>query len=561
VRIFEFLRKETTEPWTAVVILTVVSGIANGAILAIINTGASAAASDAVSLRLLLLFLTAMGTFAVAKRFSLTRTVAIVEAMVRRLRLRICDRIRRSDLTFIEKLGKGALYTTVAQDTNMISQAAFVITNAAQEIVMLAFGLVYIGYLSPVALLVVAGCIGFAVSIFQRRKTTLMSELGALAVLEGEFLEALNHIIDGFKEVRLNSRKNDALYESFEQLAGRTELLKRKTGVSLVTNVMFSQVFFYTLIAVVIFLLPRFFVPIRGVVTQLTAAILFIMAPLEMVVGSIPMVARSSVALDRLYGLEGQLDQHLSAAVNDSVDQSRFRDFHKVTLEGATFTYRDAGDGPGFTVGPVDIPIERGKTLFIVGGNGSGKSTLLKMLTGLYPVSSGTLRVDQVALQPADLPSYRDLISAIFTDFHLFDRLYGMEDVDEERVRGMIAEMELAGKTDFQNGRFTNLNLSTGQKKRLALIIALLEDREIYIFDEWAADQDVHFRENFYMSILPALRDAGKAVIAVTHDDRYWRHADRLIKLEGGLIVASTKSKGIKPKRAPGKTRKPAGEE
>jgi putative ATP-binding cassette transporter len=362
--------------------------------------------------------------------------------------------------------------------------------------------------------------------------------LGALAILEGEFVESINHIIDGFKEVRLNSRKNQALYESFERLAGRTEDLKTRTGIALVTNVMFSQVFFYSLIAIVVFLLPRYVGSVSSVVIQLTAAILFIMAPLEMVVGSIPMIARSSVSLDRLYSLEKRLDDHLSAADNGNVDHERFRGFHQAALERTSFTYRDQGDGPGFTVGPVDVAIERGKTLFIVGGNGSGKSTLLKMLTGLYPVSSGTLRVDQSVLTMPDLPSYRDLISAIFTDFHLFDRLYGMEDVDERRVHQLIAEMGLTGKTDFQNGRFTNLNLSTGQRKRLALIIAMLEDREIYVFDEWAADQDVHFREHFYRDILPALRDSGKAVVAVTHDDRYWEMADRLVKLEAGVIVS-----------------------
>lgn len=537
-RIFDFLRKESTQPWTAVVVLTVLSGIANGAILAIINAGASAAASDSLSFRLLLMFLTAMAIFVLAKRLSLARSVGMVEAMVRKLRLRICDRIRHSELRFIEKLGKGALFTTIAQDTNLISQSAFVISNATQEVVMLCFGLLYIAWLSPVALVIVSGCIVLAVILFLRQQKGLMSELGAVAVLEGEFLEAINHIIDGFKEVRLNSLKNQALYQSFERLAGETEVLKTRTGVGLVTNVMFSQVFFYTLIAIVVFLLPRFVESVRGVVMQLTASILFIMAPIEMVVGAIPMVARSSVALDRLYALQRQLDEHLTVAANGNVDHSRFRNFRRASLEGASFTYRDADDGPGFTVGPLDLTIERGKMLFITGGNGSGKSTLLKMLTGLYPVSSGTLRVDKVALADRDLSSYRDLISAIFTDFHLFDRLYGMEDVDEQRVGRLIADMELAGKTRFQNGRFSNIDLSTGQRKRLAFIIALLEDREIYVFDEWAADQDVHFRKRFYEEFLPSLRDSGKAVVAVTHDDRYWHLADHVVKLDAGGIVA-----------------------
>lgn len=538
VRIFDFLRRETTQPWTGIVVLTILSGAANGAILAIINLSSTRAQSGTLSIRLLLLFFIAMAIFILAKRISLARTVQMVEAMVRKLRLRICDRIRHSDLIFIETLGKGELFTTIAQDTNLISQSAFVITNATQEAIMLVCGLLYIAWLSFIAFVVVLACIAAAVLLFQRQKKTLMSELGVLAVTEGNFLEALNHILDGFKEVRLNARKNDALYESFERISSRTEDLRTRTSVSLVTNVMFSQVFFYTLIAIVIFLLPRFFDSVRDVVMQLTAAVLFIMAPLEMVIGAIPMVARASVALDRLYALEGQLEDHLSSfGDGPEKDLSSFRNFQSITLDRASFTYRDTAGGPGFTIGPIDLAAERGRILFIVGGNGSGKSTLLKMITGLYQVSSGTLAVDRAALTPSDLPAYRSLFSAIFTDFHLFDRLYGFEDVDEEHVRTLIDDMELAKKTDFRGGRFTDLNLSTGQRKRLALITALLEDREIYVFDEWAADQDVHFRERFYEKILPDLRSAGKTVIAVTHDDRYWGMADRIVKLDAGVVV------------------------
>lgn len=538
-RILEFLRRENTQPWTAIAVLTIVSGAANGAILAIINLGSTAAKADAVSFRLLFLFFITMAVFILAKRISLVRTVKMVEAMVRKLRLRICDRIRHSDLAFIEKLGKGQLFTTISQDTNLISQSAFVITNAMQEAIMLVCGLIYIAWLSPVTFFVVLGCIGAAFMLFQRQNKTLMVELGIVSVTEGEFLDALNHILDGFKEVRLNWRKNDALYHSFESISARTEELKTSTSVSMVTNVMFSQVFFYTLIAIVIFILPKYFGSVRGVVMELTAAILFIMAPLEMVVGAIPIVARSSVALDRLYMLEGELEEQLNFALeSDGESFSRFLDFKIIALSRATFTYRDASGALAFTLGPVDLAAKRGSILFIVGGNGAGKSTLLKMITGLYPISSGSLAVDRAEVTATDLPAYRNLMSAIFTDFHLFDRLYGFEGVDENRVRELIAEMELTGKTDFRHGRFTNLNLSTGQRKRLALIIALLEDREIYVFDEWAADQDVRFRDYFYEKLLPGLRSAGKAVIAVTHDDRYWQLADHMVKLEAGMVVS-----------------------
>ena len=160
--------------------------------------------------------------------------------------------------------------------------------------------------------------------------------------------------------------------------------------------------------------------------------------------------------------------------------------------------------------------------MFIVGGNGSGKSTLLRVLTGLYPVHGGELRVDHVPVTPESVAAYRALFSAILSDFHLFDRLYGLEDVPADLIARLLREMELDHKVGVADGRFSTLDLSHGQKKRLALIVALLEDRPVLVFDEWAADQDPGFRRHFYEDILPGLKREGRTVIAATHDDRYF---------------------------------------
>jgi putative ATP-binding cassette transporter len=184
--------------------------------------------------------------------------------------------------------------------------------------------------------------------------------------------------------------------------------------------------------------------------------------------------------------------------------------------------------------------IPRGELLFIVGGNGSGKSTFMKLLTGLYQSEAGLVMVDGRLIQKENIFYYRDLFSVIFSDFHLFDRLYGSEEVDAEKVKELIQGMKLEEKVQFKDGRFSTLNLSTGQRKRLALIASLVEDKEIYIFDEWAAEQDHHFRAYFYEVILPDLKKAGKTIIAVTHDDRYWGKADRVIKFEYGKLADFT---------------------
>jgi putative pyoverdin transport system ATP-binding/permease protein len=202
-----------------------------------------------------------------------------------------------------------------------------------------------------------------------------------------------------------------------------------------------------------------------------------------------------------------------------------------------SFTYTNADGTPGYRVGPLTAGITAGEILFIQGGNGSGKSTFLRLLTGLYYPQSGDLLVDGKPLQLAQYQRYRSMFSVIFTDFHLFDRLYGLGEVDEGQVEDLLAQMELSDKTSLESGRFTRLNLSTGQRKRLALISALLENKQVIVFDEWAADQDPGFRRYFYEVVLRDLKKQGKTIIAATHDDRFFGVADRVWKMEYGRFV------------------------
>jgi putative ATP-binding cassette transporter len=268
-----------------------------------------------------------------------------------------------------------------------------------------------------------------------------------------------------------------------------------------------------------------------------TAAILFIMGPLQLVVQAVPVFARAQAAIRNLDVLESKLDRAM-APPPVRADAAGYRGFQSIALEGAGFSYmaREGANG-AFSVGPLDLRINRGEILFLVGGNGSGKTTALKLMTGLYFPDRGRVAVDGRPLDRKNIQTYRELFGTVFSDFHLFDRLYGIESVEESRVRALLDELELTEKTRFEGGRFTDLNLSTGQRKRLALAVALLEDKEILVFDEWAADQDPHFRHYFYDVILKRLKANGKTIVAVTHDDRYWPAADRVVKMDYGTIV------------------------
>lgn len=536
------------------------AGIANAAILGLINRGAAIASTDNgdVGLRLVVMFAFCMVVFYYGKRYALIQASVVVEHMVRNRLLRVADCMRRTELEIVEHLGRGELYSKLAKDTGLISQSGLILVNAAQQSFVLVFCLCYIAWLSKAAFAATLVTIGVGVIVYMRHAQRLEKLLQRLTVKEAELIDVVSHMVDGFKEIRLDRKKNDAIYERLVGVSGATRDLKIDAQTGFCVDIMFSDLFFYSLLAVVVFLLPRFMPTYGAVVLMTTAAILFIIGPLQMVVQAAPVFERAKTALANLTDLERQLEGTLGPAVAAGPAMPTFEGFKSFSLDGACFTYglshvsgvqpnghggaggasgNGAGNGGGFSVGPLNLTIARGETIFLVGGNGSGKTTMLKVLTGLYLPQRGGLKVDHTLIDRHNVQGYRELFSTVFTQFHLFDRLYGLEHVDEAKVMSVLEDLQLADKTRFENGRFTNLDLSTGQRKRLALAICLLEDKDILVFDEWAADQDPHFRKHFYEHVLSKLKAQGKTIIAATHDDRFWGVADRVIRLEYGVAV------------------------
>jgi putative ATP-binding cassette transporter len=541
VDVIKVLLRESPDAWRRALVVAGLAGLGNAAILAVINKGASLASSNVnlLNLRLLLLFGLCMLAFFMGKRYALIQASVIVEHMLKERLIRVSNKIRQSDLEIVENLGRGELFTKISQDTSLISQSGLILVNAAQQLLVLLFCLGYIAWLSPAAFVTTVITIGIGATIYFQHATSAQALLYQLKHKEAELVDALGHMVDGFKEIRLNRKKSDSLFDAFTDISEAVRDLKIDTQINFCVDIMFSDVFFYALLAMVVFLLPRLVPTYGAVVLMITAAILFITGPLQLVVQSAPVFQRAKAALSNLGELEDRLDRGLGGPAPTHHSQSKtFHDFQAISFHGACFTYaaRDGANG-SFSVGPLDFTIRRGEVVFLVGGNGSGKTTLLKLLTGLYVAQRGALKIDHELVDRQTVHGYRELFSTVFSQFHLFDRLYGLEQVDEGAVRDALCEMQLTEKTGFENGRFTNLNLSTGQRKRLALVVAMLEDKEILVFDEWAADQDPHFRRYFYEVVLKRLKEQGKTIIAVTHDDRYWSVADRVLKMEYGTLI------------------------
>jgi putative ATP-binding cassette transporter len=147
------------------------------------------------------------------------------------------------------------------------------------------------------------------------------------------------------------------------------------------------------------------------------------------------------------------------------------------------------------------------------------------------------MSVDDTPVDEHNREAYRQLFSAVFTDFFVFDSLLGLPPEDRAaKAQRYLARLQLDHKVSIVGDTFSTTSLSQGQRKRLALLAAYLEDRSFYVFDEWAADQDPLFKQFFYEELLAELKARGKAVMVISHDDRYFHAADRLIRLDYGQI-------------------------
>ena len=537
--IIDFYKKERTTSGIDILVMACTSGLSNGSLLAIITFAAKAVSrdSDGGSFRYLILFIISLLSFIMGKRYALKHATIIIEGLIKKVRTRITNKIRQSELLFFENIEKSHIYTRINQDTNFISQSALLIINSCQSALILVFCLFYIAWLSKVAFFITVGAIIAAVIIYLMYRKEVNHLLQEITDKETELFDSLTHIVDGFKELKVNRRKSDHVFTHFKDISDSTEKIKIKTGIAFVTDFVYSQTFFYILIAILVFLLPMFIDTYSEVIIKLVMAVLFIIGPVEMVVGVIPVLARANVAVGNLYKLEELIDKE--GGIIPQTEQAPFQpieSFREIRIDKATFNYKDKDEKVLFHLGPIDLSIKSGEIVFLVGGNGCGKSTLLKLLSGLYYPSSGALYLDDDVLSKPIYPSYRELFSLIFADFHIFDRLYGFGEVDTKKVNDLIKLMELDKKTQYVDGKFTETNLSTGQRKRLALIAAFLEDKPIYMFDEVAADQDPEFRAYFYNELLMDLKKRGKTVIAATHDDKYFHVADRVLKMEYGKI-------------------------
>jgi putative ATP-binding cassette transporter len=260
------------------------------------------------------------------------------------------------------------------------------------------------------------------------------------------------------------------------------------------------------------------------------------MGPLAGVLSSLSLFGRASVALKKVDALGMSLAAQSTEVC--SLDRPECDiTFSRIELANVTHSYHHEKDDSHFVLGPINLRFRPGELVFLVGGNGSGKSTLAKIVTGLYAPESGEIRLDGETITDNNRDDYRQLFSSVFGDFYLFENLLGLESHNvDEQAQFYLEQLHLNHKVKVKDGVLSTTAVSQGQRKRLALLTAYLEDRPFYLFDEWASDQDPYFKDVFYTQLLPELKARGKTVLVISHDDRYFHIADRVVKLDYGKL-------------------------
>lgn len=513
------------------------SGMCNAALLAVINSVLKTGIPgwglvwSFVSLCMLLPF----------ARFTSERLLTkLGQEAMNRMRMQLCRQILAAPLLHLEQLGSARLLTTLTDDVPAITNAVLLIPLLCVNAALVIGCLIYLGILSGGVFFIVLAFMILGIATYQAPIIKVQKIFRVAREHADRLQEHFRALTLGAKELKIhNERRHTFIREGLEATADALQE-HNLAGQNLYTAAAsWGQVLVFIVIGLILFIFPSMHNLDRAMLTGYALTLLYLMNPLQVIMNSLPQLTRANVALNKVNELGFSLTSQGSEQAEEGHSQTDT--WVKLQLGSVTHRYHRDGEASDFVLGPLDLTFKPGEMVFIIGGNGSGKTTFVKLLTGLYAPENGAIYLNDEPIGPDNREAYRRHFSAVFSDFYLFETMLGLVDSClDQRVSEYLQRLKLAHKVQIEKGKLSTTDLSQGQRKRLALLTAFLEDRPIYIFDEWAADQDPYFKDFFYMNLLPDLTARRKTVFVITHDDRYYHLAERIVTLDNGQVISDT---------------------
>lgn len=545
-RFIELLRRQAGPEARTLVLACLGAGLAQGLTVFSVLSGIEELSGDGVGFRTFLLFALCLYAFFRLFHYATGKAAQLALRGVMETRIRLAAKLRGVPMERFGRMRSERTQALLLDGQEMVVEASRMLMAAAANSVMMVVALgrmLFTSFTGACGVLLIMAA-GLATFLWIVRSVN--SLIATARQAEMEFSTDLRDLQDGFQHLKLHLGKTVDLFQRWllpglEKASTARDATERRHAL----GISFFAVFNLLILGLVLFLFPKMLSLDSRTVTTLLVLVMFCLSPMMSLVGFVPMLGKVEMGLAELDEMERQLDEEIEACERERVKElwrgpaEPSPPFEGLSLRDVRFEHRDPAGATLFSVAVDEFELRRGEIVFLCGGNGAGKTTFMRVLSGLYTPQSGAVEVNGRPLESFGVEAYRNLFSIVPSDFHLFQRQLDLR-CGPERVRELLRQMRLEDKVRVaEDGSFTPHNLSAGQRKRLALVCALLEEREVLLFDEVAADFDPGFRRLFYEEMLAGLRAQGKTILAVSHDDRYFSCADRVIHMVDGSFASA----------------------
>lgn len=514
-------------------VTSILVGLSSVGLLTLVN---QAIARDGKPGALAAMFFGLCLVFLVAKVCSEISLLHLTQSMIFRLRVTLSRKLLATPQKKLQALGKHRLLAIFTKDIDTFIGISHLLPMTIANCVVIVASFAYMAWLSWQLFVIFMLMLGVGIGGYLLAERVPLQKLARVREQIDTLYQHFRSLVEGSKELQLNAQRGSMYVERViapSALDFKRHFVSGMTGYVWVVNA--GGIVFYLAIGVLLFVVPSWWRQPAEVVTALIMVVLYLISPINSLMTAIPVLRQAAIALGKIE----QLNLALADVEPACPGPDPFFSGGPLHLEfqGVCHRFPGLSDDRPFVLGPLNFSIRQGEILFVVGGNGSGKTTLALLLLGLYEPEKGVILFNGLCVTDANREHYRQHFSAVFADFHVFEHLLAIEQPGSAaRAMHYVNRLNMGHKVKVIDGKFSTVDLSSGQRKRLALVASYLEDREIYLFDEWAADQDPDFKKVFYTELLPELKACGKTVIVISHDDGYFACADRIIKLEHGAL-------------------------